>query len=214
MTKPTAQPTDSIEVTGHGQAVGSPDLVVLDLRLQAEEDSAAAALSAVAEATRAVLERTAEHRDEGVPGPRTQGLSLHTRHDREGRTVVGYSASQQLRLTLRGTELAGQVVTTVSEAAGDALGIDGLSMSVSDPADLQTRAREAAFADARERAEQFAALAGRGLGTVRSVVDAPSSHGPMPKMARAAAFSADAAMPIEGGEHAVSASVTVTWELS
>lgn len=214
MTSHAGRPLDTIEVTGHGQAVGPPDLVVLDLRLQAEGATVADVLGTVAEATRAVLERTAQHRSEDVPAPRTQGLSLHTRHDREGRAVVGYSAAQQLRLTLRGTELAGQVVTAVSEAAGDALGIDGLSLSVSDPDELQVRAREAAFADARERAEQYAALADRTLGAVRAVVDAPAGHGPVPKLARAAAFAADAAMPIEGGEHTVSASVTVTWELT
>ncbi|NLG20723.1 MAG: SIMPL domain-containing protein [Actinomycetales bacterium] len=206
--------TDTIEVTGHGQAAGAPDLVVLDLRVQAEADSVTTALGAVAEGTRAVLERTAEHRTEGVPAPQTSGLNLHTRTDREGRAVVGFTASQQLRLTVAGTELAGQLVTDVSEAAGDALRIDGLSLRVADPAELQTRAREAAFDDARERAEQYAALAGRSLGAVRSVVAAPAGHSPMPKMARAMAFSDGGAMPIEGGEHSVSASVTVTWELT
>lgn len=207
--------TDTLEVTGSGQATGSPDLVVLDLRLQAERGSVAEALAAVAEATRAVLDSTAQHRTDGVPGPRTQGLNLHTRHDREGHQVVGYTASQQLRLTLPGTDLAGEVVTAVSQAAGDALGIDGVSLTVADPAELQVRAREAAFEDARERAEQYAALAGRALGLVRGVRDVPGGGpSPMPRMARAAAFSADAAMPIEGGEHSVSATVTVIWELT
>lgn len=218
MNTPNRQPgtpevTDTIEVTGTGQAVGSPDLVVLDLRLQAERPSVAEALSTVAQATRAVLDRTAEPRQEGIPAPQTRGLNLHTQHDREGREVVGYTASQQLRLPLGGTELAGEVITALSQAAGDALGIDGLSLTVADPTDLQVRAREAAFQDARERAEQFAALAGRTLGTVRAISDAPVSHGPQPKMVRAAAFAADAAMPIESGEHSVSASVTVVWEL-
>ncbi|MCK0111571.1 SIMPL domain-containing protein [Ornithinimicrobium sp. F0845] len=213
MANPGTHGTDTIEVTGHGQAVGTPDLVVLDLRLQAEADTVAASLAAVAEATRSVLERTAEHRTNDVPGPRTRGLNLHTRTDREGRQVLGYTASQQLRLTVAGTDLAGEVVTAVSGAAGDALRIDGLSLTVADPADLQVRARDAAFDDARERAEQYAELAGRSLGAVRTVVDAPSGHVPMPKLARAAAFS-DAAMPIEGGEHSVSASVTVTWDLA
>lgn len=214
MTNPASQLRDTVEVTGHGQAAGAPDLVVLNLRIQAEDDSVAAALATVGRATRAVLERTAGQRGADVPGPRTQGLNLHTRHDREGRSVAGYTASQQLQLTVRGTDLAGEVVTAVSEAAGDALRIEGLSLSVSDPADLQVRAREAAFEDARERAAQYAALAGRSLGAVRAVVDVPGGPAPMPRMARATTFAADAPMPIEGGEHTVPASVTVTWELT
>lgn len=205
--------TDMIEVTGSGQASGTPDLVVLDLRIQAERDTVADSLRAVSEGVRAVVERTDTYRSASVPPPRTQGLTLHTRHDREGRGVIGYTASQQLRLSLPGTDLAGEVVTVLSEAAGDTLGIDGLSLSVSDPAELQRAAREAAFADARERAEQFAALAGRELGTVREVRDVPGhSGGPMPKLARAAAFDATS-MPIEAGEHSVTATVTVTWGL-
>lgn len=203
---------DTIEVTGQGQATGTPDLVVLDLRIQAERETVAQALTAVADALTAVLERTAGHRSGTVPPPRTQGLNLFTRHDREGRQVIGYTASQQLRLTLPGTDLAGEVITALSEAAGDALGIDNLSLTVADSADLLVSAREAAFADARNRAAQYAALAGRELGTVRRVRDLPSAGaGPMPKLARMAADGA--AMPVEGGEHTVSAAVTVRWGL-
>lgn len=203
--------TDTIEVAGSGQATGTPDLVVLDLRIQAERDTVADALRMVAEGVRAVVDRTAPHRSEAVPPPRTQGLNLHTRHDREGRQVIGYTASQQLRLTLPGTDLAGEVVTTLSRAAGDALGIDNLSLTMSDQAAVQHSAREAAFADARERAEHYAALAGRSLGAVRQVRDAPATGGPSPKLARAS-FDASS-MPIEAGEHTVSATVSVVWEL-
>lgn len=205
--------TDTIEVTGTGQATGSPDLVVLDLRIQAERDTVAEALAAVAEAATAVLDGTARHRSGAVPPPRTQGLNLFTRHDREGRQVIGYTASQQLRLTLPGTDLAGEVVTALSEAAGDALGIDNLSLTVADSADLLVRAREAAFADALARAEQYAALAGRRLGVVRRVRDVPEAGGgPAPQLARMALDGA--AMPIQGGEHTVTATVTVRWELA
>lgn len=205
--------TDTIEVTGSGQASGTPDLVVLDLRIQAERDTVADSLRAVSEGVRAIVERTARYRADSVPPPRTQGLNLHTRHDREGRGVIGYTASQQLRLSLPGTDLAGEVITTLSDAAGDSLGIDGLSLSVSDPAELQRSAREAAFADARERAEQFADLAGRELGTVREVRDVPGhAGGPAPRLARAAAFDASS-MPIEAGEQSVTATVTVSWDL-
>src|SRR5699024_4984879 len=114
--------------------------------------------------------------------------------------------------TLPGTDVAGDVVAVLSEAAGDALGIDGLSLSVSDPADLQRRAREAAFADACNRAEQYAALAERELGPVRHVRDLTDHAGPSPRQARAVTFEAGS-MPIEAGEHTVQASVQVTWEL-
>ncbi|TQL51690.1 hypothetical protein FB467_2844 [Ornithinicoccus hortensis] len=204
--------TDTIEVTGSGQATGSPDLVVLDLRIQAERETVAEALAAVAESTTAVLEATAGHRSGAVPPPRTQGLNLFTRHDRDGQQVIGYAAAQQLRLTLAGTDLAGEVLTAVSTAAGDALGIDNLALTVADSTELLVSAREAAFADARGRAEQYAALAGRELGRVSGVRDVPDTgSGPAPRLARMVADGAS--MPIQGGEHTVSVTVTVRWEL-
>lgn len=202
---------DTIEVTGTGQAHGTPDRVLLDLRIHAERPSVAEALAALQRAMSAVLAVAAETGRSSVP-PRTQGMSVHPQHDPQGQQVVGYTASQQLRLTFSGTEVAGESIAALSAAAGDALGIDSVSLAVSDPSTMLDRAREAAFNDAQHRAGQFARLAGRSLGTVRAVRDAPLPDLPEPRMFRMAADSGG--MPVAGGEHTVTASVTVRWDLA
>ena len=72
-------------------------------------------------------------------------------------------------------------------------------------------AREAAFADATAKAEQFAALAGRTLGSVQWIDERPDGGGPRPMMAmRAMAES----MPVATGDAEIGVSVTVHWEFA
>jgi hypothetical protein len=203
---------DTIEVTGTGQAHGTPDRVLLDLRIHAERPSVAEALAALQRAMSAVLSVAEEAGRSSAP-PRTQGMSVHPQHDPQGQHVVGYTAAQQLRLTFAGTDLAGESIAALSAAAGDALGIDSVSLALSDPSTLLDRAREAAFNDAQHRAGQYARLAGRSLGTVRAVRDAPLADQPEPRMFRMAAADSGG-VPLAAGEHTVTASVTVRWDLA
>ena len=83
-------------------------------------------------------------------------MGVSTRWDREGRGVVGYTAYQSLRLLVRDRDRVGDLIKALAGAAGDAFGLDGVTLEVADPAPLLERARTAAFADARAKAEQYA----------------------------------------------------------
>ena len=77
---------------------------------------------------------------------------------------MGYTAYQNLSVTVRDAALVGALVDAFAGVAGNALTIDHIGFDVADPQPLLARARESAFADARAKAEQYAALAGRELG--------------------------------------------------
>jgi len=95
---------------------------------------------------------------------------------------------------------------------GDRLQIEGVSLEVSDPAAAQTAAREAAYADATERAEHLAGLGGATLGEVVSMVE---GGGAMPRMADFRPMAAAARdVSFEPGESTINSVVTVTWLLS
>jgi uncharacterized protein YggE len=84
-----------------------------------------------------------------------------------------------------------------------------------DPTGLVVRAREAAWADALDRARQLATLAGRELGEVLAIdetVGRPRPPGPM-RMAAMAESDAGAAMSLDAGEGSVVVSLTVGWSL-
>jgi uncharacterized protein YggE len=84
-------------------------------------------------------------------------------------------------------------------------------LEVTDRAAAETVAREAAYADAVERAGHLAGLAGAALGGPQEVVEgAAVSIIGQPRYARAAMA---ASAELEPGEHSVTASVTVTFQL-
>ena len=202
---------DHVEVTGTGTAGAVPDVVVLDVRVQCEAPDVAGALAGAAERVVAALQAAADH---GVAerDRRTTGMGVSTRWDREGRAVVGYTAHQTLRLLVRDRERVGDVLSACAGAAGDAFGLDGVTLEVADRAPLLERARTAAFEDARAVAEQYADLAGRALGHALRVTEPADHAAPMPRM-RAMAAMETGGMPVEAGESTVSASVTVRFAL-
>jgi uncharacterized protein YggE len=140
----------------------------------------------------------------------TTHVSLAPVHD-PWPTVAGYEAS--LALTVRLVDLArvGSVLVAAVDAGGDGARVEGISFTHRDPAGLQEQARDAAYADARAKAEQYARLAGVALGEVRHVVEGAGMSGPGPRMMRAMADSAS--VPVDAGEGQVLATVTVTWSL-
>ena len=204
--------TDHVEVTGSGAASAVPDVVVLDARVQCEAPDVAGALSAATERVVGALQAAGDH---GVADPdrRTTGMGVSTRWDREGRGVVGYSAHQSLRLLVRDRDRVGDLIRALAGAAGDAFGLDGVTLEVADPAPLLERARASAFEDARARAEQYAALAGRALGPVLRVTEDHDRAQPLPRFAAKAAMDVGGGMPVEAGESTVTASVTVRFGL-
>ena len=204
--------TDHVEVTGQGAASAVPDVVVLDARVQCEAGDVARALSAAGERVVAAMQAAADH-GVGEGDRRTTGMGVASRWDHEGRAVVGYTAHQSLRLLVRDRDRVGDLLRALAGAAGDAFGLDGVTLEVADPAPLLERARTAAFADARNKAEQFATLAGRSLGPVLRVREDHDRAMPMPRFAAKAAMDVGGGMPVEAGESTVTAAVTVRFGL-
>ena len=203
--------TDHVEVTGHGAHPVVPDLVIVRARVQCEGRDVASALTESSSRTTAALQTAADHGVESRDR-RTDDVGIHPRHDQNGRKVIGYTAYQAFRLMVRDRDRVGDVLQALAGAAGDALAIDGIEMGADQTTEAAAMARDAAFEDARERATQFALLAGAQLGKVISIHEGGSDdHRPRPMMAKSAGFAAS--MPIEPGTQAISTSVTVTWEL-
>lgn len=200
-----------VEVTGQGLASGAPDIVRLRLQVSCEADSVGLAITQLEGRLRDVGEAARRHAV-GDRDLQTSGGGVHPRYDRDGSAVVGYTAYQALTATVRDPARAGDVLSAVADAAGDTLRVDGIGLEIGDPTPLLAQARERAFADAQLRAEQYAALAGRALGPVTWVRDEPAPPGPgIPMRAMAVA---ESGLPVESGEHTVSATVAVRWEWS
>lgn len=204
--------TDHVEVTGRGASHVVPDLVIVRARVQSDAKDVASALTESSNRTAAALQAASDHGIE-ARDRRTDDVGIHPRHDQNGRKVIGYTAYQAFRLTVRDRDRVGDLLQALAGAAGDALAVDGIEMAADQTAEAVSAARDAAFEDARTRATQFARLAGAELGKVLHIREGGvNDASPRPMYARQAAF-ADS-MPIEGGTQAISTTVTVRWELA
>lgn len=202
-----------ITVSGSAEIQAAPDIAVVTLGVERMATRASEARTGAAEAASRLL---AVLREAGVEGKdiQTANITLQPQYDYnsgDGRTLRGYNASNSIAVTLRDLARSGEVVDAALEATGDAARMNGIRFGFANPATLLERARRAAVADARWRAETFANAAGVALGEVLQIAEVPDTSGrPSPKgMLEARAL----ATPIEGGEESVSATVIVKFAL-
>ncbi len=201
----------TVTVSGTGRAAVSPDVVRLDLRVGHDADDVAAALAGAAEGiTRvgAVVRRHAVA-DADI---RTLDAGVNQRWDNTG-TAVGFTAQQRLAVTVRRLESVGEILEAAASAVGNALLVDQVRLDVSDRSEGLRRARDAAFADALDKAGQYAGLSGAQLGAVLAVAEMGVVPVAARREMRLMASSGAGGMPVEGGDLDLGASVTVTWEL-
>ncbi|HVS43160.1 MAG TPA: SIMPL domain-containing protein [Candidatus Dormibacteraeota bacterium] len=97
------------------------------------------------------------------------------------------------------------------DAVGDDIRVHFFGLRFEDDRELRRRARDAAFADAREKAEQFAVLAGRALGPVRSIDESGGQAYAVQTINRS---SGPGPTPTPLGEQAVSVGLVVVFEFA
>ena len=208
--------TQGVTVVGHGTTSAVPDTVRARVGVEVEADDVSEAFRAAAQAADRVISAL---RESGVAQEdiRTQDVSVHATHtepprDRGRPQVTGYVVRNMVEVTIRDIDAVGELLGAVTEAGGDATRIQGLQFSVEDATAQRREAREAAFADARAKAEQYADLAGRELGQLVSVAEGGAGV-PPPVPEAIGDLGGEAAPPIERGQQTVEVQVQATWEL-
>jgi len=199
---------------GRGRASATPDTALINLAVEHTAPSPAAALSACSASATAVLAAVREHvPDAGAV--RTSDLSVNPHWDHRGDRLAGYAARTTLIIRTRRIDDAGLIATAALEAAGDAGQIHGLSLIVDDPRAATDEARAEAFADARRKAEHYAALAGATLGELLHVSEGGEGGRHPHRFEMAVGLAASAASPpIEPGESQVAVTVATVWALA
>lgn len=207
---------DTITVTGVGTADAAPDTLSVDFTVHVTRGTVQEALDAQAGAVHRLLDAL---KASGVPRNRTQttDLSLDRHYDEHG-NVTGYDANETVRAKVRPLSHAGRTISTAATSAGNAVAVGDLAFDLADDTDVVKSARDNAFADAQDRARQYASLSGRGLGRVEKVtetVDAPQQ--PLnffqADALRAGSSGTAKAVPLRAGQQTLTVRVTVTWAL-
>src|SRR5262245_12205998 len=211
---PAAQ--DSIIVSGTGSAVGVPDQLQFSFTAHATASDVSGALAQASSATRRVLSALAEL---GVPRKdvQTAGLALRPVYDysSDGPPVItGYAASQNHSVLVRELPQAGEALSAVVRAGGNAVRLGSVRLQIGDPDALLREARTAAFAEAKSKAQQYAAASGRRLGEVVSVREgtARGQSTPDPGLSEDLALRGKLrAVPVRRGSEEVTVRVSLVW---
>ena len=121
--------------------------------------------------------------------------------------IVGYEVTNQVHVKVRNLAALGRLLDTLVSQGANTLG--DIGFSIADPAPLLEQARTKAIADARQKAQVYAAAAGVKLGRVIFIRDTTPGL-PRPMSAR---VMSSVAVPIAPGEQELEVSVSVTYAL-
>jgi len=197
----------TVSVTGQGEARVAPDSAVVRVAAVHRAPGVAEALAGADSAADAIA---ATARQFTTP-ERVGSTSLQIWRDHDGtHPPAGYQARHSLVVRCPDIEAAGALLTALADAVGDHLEIEGVSLEVADQSAALVAAREAAYADAVDRATHLAGLAGAQLGDVQEVAEGGGIGSPVVRMAKAMTHDSASFQP---GETAVGSSVTVTFQL-
>ena len=212
----------TITVTGEATVAVKPDRAVIGLGAVAQADDAAAAQQRVNEIMHKAIDAI---RQVGVPEDRIQtaGLSLQPVYSQPGRrqmqdgeghvpTIVGYRASNTVRVQLDDLELIGKVIDAGITAGANQL--EGINFEIKDDTQPRSQALEQATANARSKADVIAQAAGTPISVLHNITEG-GVHiiAPVYRGVRAmAAMEMDT--PVQPGQVQIRASVTVTYRVN
>jgi uncharacterized protein YggE len=208
--------TRTLNVSGTGEALAEPDAAVVTLGVNTEAEEAGDALKENSTQMTAVVQALI---DSGVASKdiQTQTIRLSPRYERpaprQGVTppaeLVGFVATNIVEVRVRKLASLGELLDAVVEAGGNQ--IQGIRFEITDRSALYDQARQAAWENALDKAEQLAGLAGAELGPVVSISE--NTRTPVAYAERGMAFAADSGVPVQAGTESVQINLQVTWSL-
>jgi uncharacterized protein len=205
--------TSGVVVDGVGRTSGTPDVLRVTLGVNVHRKDVSSAMEAASSRQTRIRASLRKH---GVAAKdlQTSDVSVYPDFDNRGRPN-GYRVSETLTAKLRDIAKAGRAIADAVEAGGDEAVVQGVSFSLEDNVALLAQARDAAFAEAKAKAQRYAELSGRTLGEVQLVAEtsSPMQPQPIPYAYDGASRALKSPVPIDAGTSDVSVTVTVRWSL-
>ena len=204
----------TVSVGGEGTVTVQPDLAHVVIGVVTTDADLARAQGENASRMAALLDRLKalgiEEKD-----LQTVGYNISPQHGRNGGQVTGYAVSNAVRATVRDRGRLGATLDAASAAGANQ--VQGISFDLANKDDALRRAREAAVADARVKAEQYARLVGAQLGVPVAITE-QSNSGAVPQYQAQRAIAAAPGQPapptpIETGEGSIRLVVQITYEI-
>jgi hypothetical protein len=201
----------TITVSASGSVSAAPDRAVVNAGVMTEAATAREALTQNNLAMKKVIDGLKglgiEARD-----IQTVAVNLQPRYGKarpDGSQLAnGFQAHNQVRIVVRALDRLGDVLDQAVTLGANQTG--GIGFEVGDAETLKDAARKVAIANARRRAETYAAASGVGVGQVLTIAETVQAPGPRGGHDFAVAARA---VPIEAGSVDLTVTVHVTWAL-
>lgn len=206
-----------IWVTGQGEISVKPDIAIISLGIESEDDSVATARDRAASAMNDVMDTLSSN---GIADKDVQTQYFNIQQVRtwdretEKEIVTGYRVTNTVTVTIRNIEMVGTIIDAVTDAGGDLTRINGINFSIDEPDEYYEEARKEAMTDAKNKAEQLANLANVNLGNV-TFISENSYYAPVTKSAMAVGYdeAASYTTSISPGELDISMSIQVAYAI-
>jgi uncharacterized protein YggE len=202
---------ETVAVSGTGRVELTPDRAVFTVGVEAVGTTVAGALQETSARTSAIVAalRRLGAEDREI---RTSHVSVYPRQEVGNRPprITGYQVSNAITVTRDDPAAVGKLLQAAVDAGANT--VSGVGFMVSDPARGRDAGLQAAFADARAKAELLARAAGRTLGRAISITEGGGFPPPAPMMAGMAQARA-VEVPVESGAEERSFTVSVVFEL-
>jgi uncharacterized protein YggE len=204
----------TINVTGTGEVLLTPDIAYVSIGVRSEGEDAAVAVtennSKSDEVVQALIDSGVDQND-----IQTSNFNIYPQqqYDERGNIqATTYIVENTVRVVVRDLETIGELLNAAVEAGANS--IYGVQFDVADDESARSEARQAAVADAQMQAEELAEAAGIGLGRVQSI----STYGGQPiplyeGKGGAGPVMLEAEVPISPGQLMLTVDVNVVYEI-
>ena len=220
----TTTKSDTFNVTGEGMVAAKPDIATLTAGISAQAPTVKSAQDQVSlninKVSEAIKKLGVEEKD-----IQTQNYQINPNYDFQGSTqrITGYSASTNLAVKVRNINLINQVIDEATANGANQVGSISFdvddepvgSQTLSTKTKLENEARQKAVADAKNKAENAAKIAGFRLG---KIVNYSENFEGIPQPTRAMTLAAPGGGPknetaVEPGSSEVKVVVTLSYEI-
>jgi len=204
----------TLSVTGTGRVSLTPDRASFTVGVQTVAPTLAAATQENAARMTTILAalRQTKTTDREL---RTTGLSIYPQMAPEPGNkprIVAYQVSNNVTVTRDDVATIGKLLEAAVQAGANT--VSGVNFTVREPARGRDIGLQAAFAEAKAKAEILARAAGRTVGRALAITEGGAAMPPMPMFRRAEmAQAASYAAPVESGAEEIAFTVSVVFEL-
>jgi len=209
-----------LSVSGTGKVTAKPDIVIVNLGVEIEDKTVAAAQQQASQAMSAVMTALTTN---GIADKDVQTTNFSIQpvwnyktgiNGNNQRTLEGYQVNNMVSVTIRDVAKAGSIIDAVAQAGGDLTQVESISFTVDNPNPLYDQARELAVKDAMDKAQKTADLAGVKLGKLIYVSETGGYHLPTPMFSSSVSVSGSGfTTPISSGQLDISTSVQMVYAI-